>query len=174
MCDKFRRDYIKSAPYSETGIRFAKMIANIAAHNALMYGRETATLEDLPLVRRIALDTIGQRDEEILRRVWLLNKEDSSREPLKHIIQEGSKYTQYTVHCVLEDLVMLDMLNRQKEGRKHYYRVSEKTRAIVSKAKLYETEEELSRNNHKVILKRAPNGMGDPRRKKLTIKRRAV
>lgn len=172
--DKFRRDYIKSAPYSETGIRFAKMIANIAAHNALMYGRETATLEDLPLVRRIALDTIGQRDEEILRRVWLLNKEDSSREPLKHIIQEGSKYTQYTVHCVLEDLVMLDMLNRQKEGRKHYYRVSEKTRAIVSKAKLYETEEELSRNNHKVILKRAPNGMGDPRRKKLTIKRRAV
>lgn len=171
--DKFRRDYIKSAPYSETGIRFAKMIANIAAHNALMYGRDMATLEDLPLVRRIALDTIGQRDEEILRRVWLLNKEDSDREPLKHIIQEGSKYTAYTIHCCLEDLVMLDMLNREKEGRKHYYRVSEKTKAIISKARLYETAEELGRNNHKVILKRAPSGMGDPRRRKLVINRRA-
>ena len=170
--DKFRRDYIKSAPYSETGIRFAKMMANIAAHNALMYGRPTATLEDLPLVRRIALDTIGQRDEEILRRVWLLNRETSDREPLKHIIQEGSKYTAYTVHCCLEDMVMLDMLVRQKEGRKHYYRISEKTRAIVRKARLYETEEELQRNNHKVILKRAPTGMGDPRRRKLIIKRR--
>ena len=74
----------------------------------------------------------------------------------------------------VEDLVMLDMLNRQKEGRKYYYRVSEKTKAIISKAKLYETQEELNRNNHKVILKRAPTGMGDPRRKKLTIKRRVV
>ena len=171
--DKFRRDYIKSAPYSETGIRFAKMMANVAAHNALMYGRAEATLEDLPLIRRIGLDTIGQRDEEILRRVWLLNREESDREPLKHIIQEGSKYTGYTVHCCLEDLVMLDMLNRQKEGRKHYYRVSDKLRAIIQKAKLYETPEELERNNHKVILKRAPTGMGDPRRRKLVIRRAA-
>lgn len=171
--DKFRRDYIKSAPYSETGIRFAKMIANIAAHNALMYGRPVATLEDLPLVRRIALDTIGQRDEEILRRVWLLNKDNSDREPLKHVIQEGSKYTQYTVHCVLEDLVMLDMLNRQKEGRKHYYRISDKTRAIIQKAKLYETVEELNRNNYKVILKKAPMVIGDLRRR-LVINRRIV
>lgn len=165
--DKFRRDYIKSAPYSETGIRFAKMISNIAAYRALLYGREEATLEDLPLIRRIALDTINQRDEEILRKVYLLNKDDASREPLKHIIQDGSKYTQYTVHCVLEDLVMLDMLNREKEGRKHCYRISEKMRTIISKARLYQTEEELNRNNHKVILKEAPKST------KLVIKRRS-
>jgi len=172
--DKFRRDYIKSAPYSETGIRFAKMISNIAVYRAFLYGREEATLEDLPLVRRIALDTINQRDEEILRKVWLLNKEESDREPIKHVIQEGSKYTAYTCHCVLEDLVMLDMLLRQKEGRKHYYRISDKMRDIIKKAKLYETEEELARNNHKVILKRAPTGIGDPRRTKLVIKRRVA
>lgn len=172
--DKFRRDYIKSAPYSETGIRFAKMIANIAAYHALIYGRQLATLEDLPLIRRIALDTINQRDEEILRKVWLLNREASDREPIKHVIQEGSKYTQYTVHCVLEDLVMLDMLNREKEGRKHYYRVSLKMKSIIEKARLYQSKEELDRNNHKVILKRAPTGHGDPRRKKLFIQRRAI
>lgn len=170
--DKFRRDYIKSAPYSETGIRFAKMISNIAAYRALLFGRDEATLEDLPLIRKIALDTINQRDEEILRKVYLLNKETSDREPIKHVIQAGSKYTQYTVHCVLEDLVMLDMLNREKEGRKHYYRISDKMRAIITKARLYETVEELNRNNHKVILKRAPTGQGDPRRSRLTIKRR--
>ncbi len=172
--DKFRRDYIKSAPYSETGIRFAKMISNIAVYHALLWGQDVADLRNLPLIRRIALDTINQRDEEILRKVYLLNKETSDREPIKHVIQEGSKYTAYTCHCVLEDLVMLDMLIRQKEGRKHYYRLSEKMKAIIQKAKLYETPEELARNNHKVILKRAKTGLGDPRRKKLFIPRRVA
>ena len=67
---------------------------------------------------------------------------------------------------------MLDMLDRDKSGRKYYYRVSKKCASILSKAKIYETEEDLSRDNHKVILKRAPSGLGDPRRK-LVIKRRA-
>lgn len=171
--DRFRRDYIKSAPYNETGIRFAKMITTVAAMRALFYGRDEATLEDLPLIRKIALDTVSQRDEEILRRVFLLNREEADRLPIKNIIQEGSKYTHYTVHCVLEDLVMLDMLIREKSGSKWIYRLSDKTKYIIDRAKLYETKEDLERNNHKVILKRAPTGMGDPRSLKtgLLVKR---
>lgn len=170
--DKFRRDYIKSAPYNETGIRFAKMISNIAAYRALLYGREKASLEDLPLIRKIALDTINQRDEEILRKVYLLSKENSEKEPLKHIIQAGSKYTPYTVHCVLEDLVMLDMLVREKEGRKHYYRLSEKMKTIVTKARLYETQEELNRNSHEVIFKKNVPSLKIPSTNKLILRRR--
>ena len=147
------------------------MVSNICALRAVLYGKNEANLDDLPLVRKISLDTVSQRDEEILRRVYRLNMDDSEHEPLKHLIQQGSKYTAYTCHCVLQDLTMLDMLNYEKSGRKYYYRISKKCAAILKKAKIYETIEDLLRDNNKVILKRAPTGLGDPRRK-LTIKRR--
>jgi hypothetical protein len=104
--DKYRRDYIKSAPYAETGIRFAKMLAAIASVRAFMFRRTEATLEDLPLLKKIALDTINQRDEELVRNIYFLNK-DKSIPPYRRNIEEQSSYTPYTIRCVLEDLVML-------------------------------------------------------------------
>lgn len=152
--DKYRRDYIKSAPYSDSGIRFAKMIGAIASVRAFLHGREAAGMDELPFVKKISLDTINQRDEEILRKVISINRADE-QEPLKHIIQQNSKYTPYTVHCVLEDLVMLKMLTREKVGKKHLFRISEKTQYILERAKLYENELDLNKDKNEVIIKKA-------------------
>jgi hypothetical protein len=169
--DKYHRDYIKSAPYSETGIRFAKMLASIAAVRAFIYGKEEATMDDLPLLRKIALDTINQRDEEIIRKIYLLNKQGLIT-PFKKNILEESRYTPYTVRCVLEDMCMLKIVVKVKTGRKHLYDVSQQMKEIIEEAKLYDNHEAIIRENPKVILKRGKKGEGRHSRIRLRLFKR--
>jgi hypothetical protein len=124
-----------------------------------MYGRDVAGLEDLPLLRKIALDTVNQRDEEIIRSVYYLNK-DKHANPFKKNILEESRYTAYTVRCVLEDLCMLNVIQRYRVGRKHFYRLSEQMLGIVKEAKLYDDEETKNRKNPDVRLKRSKTEEG--------------
>ncbi len=166
--DRYKRDLIKSAPYTETGIRFAKMLAAIAAVRAFMYGRNVAKLEDLPILRKIALDTVNQRDEELLRSVYYLNK-DKHTMPFKKNILEDSRYTPYTVKCVLEDLCMLKILEKYRTGRKHLYRLSKQMLSVVEEAHLYDDEYTIKRKNPKVHLRRSKTGKG--RHSKLILKK---
>lgn len=172
--DKYRRDYIKSAPSADMGIRNAKMLCAIAAVRAAMYGRDEATLEDLPLIRKIALDTINQRDEEILREIYLSGKE-SADGTVKSLISEKSRYTPYTVRCVMEDLLMLDILRKKKEGRYHSYQVSPRMLQIIEEARLYRDPSEENRENPKVRLRRSKAGEGkfsSEKQIKMRIKKR--
>ncbi len=171
--DKYKRDYIKSAPSSDMGIRNAKMLAAIAAIHAFIMGRDVATLEDLPLVKKIALDTVNQRDEELLRNIYLMNK-NKSMTPNKASIQQDSRYTPYTVRCVMEDLVMLDILEKKKEGRRYFYDLSSRMIEIIKDSKLYEEPAELVRTNPKVRLNRSKTGEGRFSKKKLRIKKKGV
>jgi len=166
--DKYKRDYIKSAPYSETGIRFAKMLAAIAAVRAFIYKRDEATLEDLPLLRKIALDTINQRDEELLRKIYLINKQ-GLKTPLKKHILEESRYTPYTVRCVIEDLCMLRILERKQLGRKYIYTISKHMLDIIEESKIYCDNIALTRENPKIHFKRSPTGMGKFSARRLRI-----
>lgn len=151
--DKYRRDYIKSAPYAETGIRFAKMLAAIAAVRAFIFGRDEATLEDLPLLKKIALDTINQRDEELVRSIYCMGK-DQEMPPYRKHIEEKSSYTPYTIRCVLEDLVMLKIIERVKAGTKHFYRLTPHMRKVVEEAQIYEIEKFISLKSKKLKIKR--------------------
>ena len=166
--DRYKREYIKSAPYTETGIRFAKMLAAIAAVRAFIYGREIATLDDLPLLRKIALDTVNQRDEEILRKIYMLNNQKLAM-PIKKVIQEESVYTPYTVRCVIEDLCMLKILEKKNVNRKYFYSLSVQMDEIVKEAKIYDDTSVLLRENPKIHLKRSNTGEG--RHSRLVIKK---
>lgn len=155
--DKYKRDYIKSAPYTETGIRFAKMLVAIACVRAFMYGRDTATLEDLPLLKKIAHDTVNPRDEEVLRNVYRINKEGLVN-PFQKNILDGSRYTAYTIRCVLDDMCMLNILQRYRAGRKHLYKVSERMLEVMKDAQLYEERVEPKKI---LIIKRKKKGAGN-------------
>jgi hypothetical protein len=168
--DKYKRDYIKSAPSADTGIRNAKMLGAIAAMHAAVYGRKIATLEDLPLIRKIALDTINQRDEEILRSIY--KKQSDPEASSRAMVQTESKYTPYTIRCVTEDLVMLEILDKKRIGTKTHYTLSPRMNAIIKDSKIYEDHEVLERVNHKVRLKRNATGMGKFSKRKLVIKKR--
>ncbi len=170
--DKYKRDYIKSAPSSDMGIRNLKMLAAIAALRAVVYGKDEATIEDLPLIRKIALDTINQRDEELLRNIYLLSQKKDDH-PNMAEAKEGSRYTPYTVKCVMEDLVMLNILERKKEGRRFSYELSSRMSEIIKEAKIYDDPVLLKRQNPKIRLGRSRTGEGKfSGKKKLLIRRR--
>jgi predicted transcriptional regulator len=147
------------------------MLASIAAVRAFIYRREEATLEDLPLLKKIALDTINQRDEELLRKIYLMNKQGLVTPFQKNILEE-SRYTPYTVRCVLEDLCLLKIVIRKKVGRKHLYDVSTQMKEIIEEAKLYNDSEALVRENPKIIYTRGKTGEGRSSRVRLKLKRK--
>lgn len=144
--DKYKRDYIKSKPTTESPVRFYKMLLATAAFRAILYGRDIVGMEELPLVRKIALDTVNQREEEILRRVFVLNNTKGA-EPIRADIQAGSVYTAYTVRCVLEDFNMTGLIDMQRVGRKTHFLLSKRMNEVISKAHLYKSEEDLNRQS---------------------------
>lgn len=144
--DKFQRQLIKSKPSRELPMRFTTMLTTTAIFRALLYGRKTVDESDLALVRRIALDTVNQRDEEILRRVYILNS-TNPEEAMKRKIQETSSYTDYTVEQVLQDFVMTGVLSIERANRRLLYRLSPDMAEIVKSARLYTDDSELNRES---------------------------
>lgn len=148
--DKYRPGQVKSHPYRELGPRFAKMMAFIASVHAVLYGRDVATMEDFGLVRRVCLDTVNQRDEEILRTIYKANLPDSEVLPIKARLQEVSRYNPQTVAAVMEDMCMLSVLTKKQVGRKLYYSLTDRMAKIVEEAQIYVTKAP----NKKIKLKR--------------------
>lgn len=171
--DKFRRDLIKSKPTVESPMRFCVSLATIAKLLAKIEGRKVVNEDDLRITRKIALDTVNQRDEEILRKTYLLSSSEYD-EPTKRNIQEASSYTSFTVDQVIQDFAMVGVLKTRRVNRKLYYELSKNMRDILSKANIYKSKEELNRKN--IIL----DSLGKPlksrsgQRKKLTIKKRRL
>ena len=165
--DRFRRELIKSKPTIEFPMRFSTMLATTAIYRALMYGRSKIDKSDLRLVRKIALDTINQRDEEIIRKAYILNN-DKDQEASKRNIQSTSTYTSFTVEQVLQNFTMLDILKTEKVNRKIVYIFTDKMKRILEEAGIYQTEEELNRKGLVIpeLEKKSRSG-----RRKLKIKK---
>lgn len=144
--DKFKKDFITSKPSTENPIRLYKMLSVLACNIALHYKQKDADLNQLRVIKKIALDTVNQRDEEILRIVYKKNYIEQNQCTKRDIFQ-NSIYTPYTVNYILQSMVLTGVLEVQKIGRRDHYQLTPFMKEVVDKAKLYSTEEELNRIN---------------------------
>jgi len=169
--DRFRRDFIKSKPTVEMPMRLCTMLATTAIMRALVYGRSEVNEDDLKLIRKIALDTVNQRDEEILRQTYKLNKSETL-EPTKRNIQRASSYTSFTVEQVIQDFAMVGVLKVVRTKRKIYYEFTDNMKTILDKAFIYKTQEELDRASiaYQPLERKAKRQSGK-RKKKLVFKK---
>lgn len=145
--DKFNKAFIKSKPTPEKPTRFALLLATMAIMRALWHRRLEVNFDDIRFIRKIALDTINPRDEEILRLVYKLNYTDEQFEPTKRAIQMQSTYTPFTVEHVLQDMVMVGILETKTIRRKRHYTMSKRFKQILDMANIYKTKEELNRSS---------------------------
>lgn len=142
--DKYRNDIVTSRPSAEVGSRLGIQLAKLAKSLAVIHQRQAVTEEDYRLVKKVMLDTLPQRTEDIIRHMILAcHGED------RHITVEDlsrvSRYPTATVSRIMQDLHVLDIVERKGTSYRYLWRPSGYIREAVAKSQLYRTDEERSR-----------------------------
>jgi hypothetical protein len=155
--DTYRNDIITSRPSAEVGSRLGKQLAKLCQSLAVIHGRRTVTADDFRLVKKVMLDTIPQRTEDLLRQML------TSCPTEHHTITTGeisfkTRYPQATVGRILQDLTVLDITKKVvgrvgQHGNSTAWTLTPYIRTVIDKAGLYKTEEELQRSSGRMTVR---------------------
>lgn len=143
--DTYRNDIITSRPSAEVGTRLGKQLAKLCQSLALIHQRRTVTMQDYRLVKKVMLDTIPQRTEDIIRHM-LLTCPTVADTISAQDLTVATRYPIATVSRILQDLNVLDIVKRAavSKGRSEWT-LSTYIRECITRAELYRTDEEVNR-----------------------------
>ena len=142
--DTYRHDIMTSRPSAEIGSRLGIQLAKFVKSLALIHRQKRCGKDQYRIVKKIVLDTIPQRVEDMVRTIVInCPKPDNSI-----TTQELARITRYplaTVSRLLQDLHVLDVVKREGASYRHYWKLSSYVRECIDKSGLYESSEELKR-----------------------------
>jgi len=155
--DTYRNDIITSRPSAEVGSRLGKQLAKLSQALAVVRQRHAVTVEDYRLVKKVMLDTIPQRTEDLLRQM-LMACPTVNDTMTAHDIVAKTRYPQMTVGRILQDLTVLDIVKKVVHrtgvhGNASSWTLSPYIRDVIDKAGLYKTEEELTRPAGRMMIR---------------------
>jgi len=140
--DSYRNDVITSRPSAEVGSRLGIQLAKLARSLAMLHKREEVNEDDFIIVKKVMLDTVMQRTEDVLRILHLA----WDRGPVSTVeLATETRYPQATVLRLLQDLHVLDIVVRTGSSYKHKWRVSDYVHECITNCGMYTTDEERSR-----------------------------
>lgn len=154
--ERYNTEMIMSKPSAEVGSRLGKNLAKIAIALAIINGRKKINEKDFRTARKIALDTISQRNEDILR-ILYKSCPDVDMSLKTRDVSARTRYPLSTTMRVLNDMNLLNIVSRVGPSNKHEWTISNYMRDLIKKTGLYSTEEELNRplkSARKIILKK--------------------
>lgn len=139
--DTYRNDIVTSRPSAEVATRLGKQLAKLCQALAVLHGRRAVTIEDYRLVKKVMLDTIPQRTEDVLRNI-LLTCPGSDDTISTTEVSNKTRYPQATISRILQDLTVLDITNRKVgkiNGHAHnsQWSLSGYIRGLIQKSGLY-------------------------------------
>ncbi len=142
--DKYSPDMVTGRPFAEIGTRLSKQLIKLMLAMAIENGRGEVTEEELAIIRKMVLDTIPQRTEDIIRTLikscptmdtTLLTKDISLR----------TRYPGSTVSRILLDMTLLKIVKRTRVANKDHWTVTEYIRGLLKRARLYAIQDDLNR-----------------------------
>jgi len=142
--EKYNTEMIMTRPSAEVGSRFGKNLAKLIMVFALMNGRKKVNEDDFNLIKKIALDTISQRNEDVLR-VLYKSCPDIDTSLKTRDIGMRTRYPLSTTMRVLNDMNLLNIVSRVGPANRHEWTVSKYMRDLIKRSELYTTKEELNR-----------------------------
>ena len=142
--ERYRPDLIATKPSAEIGSRLGKQLAKLALSLAIVHSRKEVNESDYVLCKKTMLDTISQRNEDILKCAYLNCPKPESTIRTKEI-SFRVRYPHATCARILSDMEMLDIVNRTGKANKYEWKLSPYVRGLIQKAELYKTEEEINR-----------------------------
>ena len=167
--DKRQSDLIISKPHEEFGTRLGKQIAKLAYSLALVNERTEVDEHDYLICKKVMLDTISQRYEDIVR-TFIKNCKHEDDTLSTAELAELSKYPLSTVRRMLADMHMLEIVERSGTPMKARWSLHGNLIHEIERAELYSSVDELERESW---LKEEVHEMKSNNRKpKFTIKKR--
>lgn len=164
--DRYRPDMILSKPSAEVGSRIVKQLSKLAMALAIVRGHKAITPYEIAMVRKVMLDTLQQRVEDVVRFIYTQTKEDRNDYVSTKEISMRTRYPYITINRLLADLNILDIVERAGKRNSFEWRLSPYIHSNILDAGLYELEEELNRPTPRAVIKLRK------KRKTVRIKRR--
>ena len=133
--DTYNTDMMTGRPFAEVGSRLGIQLAKLARALAIVRGKPRVTEDEYRLVKKVMLDTVSQRSEDIVRVMFLAaTSQNGHRGSLtSEEIAQRTRYPITTVRRLMDDLNLLNVIERtgsQGSGFKHTWNIS----AYISKA----------------------------------------
>jgi hypothetical protein len=135
--DQYHADQMIGRPFAEVGSRLGIQLAKVARALAMVRGHHVVGPKEYYIVKKIMLDTVSQRSEDIVRAMWFHAKEDWLTTPeIVHI----TRYPNTTVHRLLEDLNLLKVVQRKGasgSGYRHAWSLTDYIRNAIIDSEIY-------------------------------------
>lgn len=144
MRDLRNNDIVISKPFVEVGTRLSKNMAKLLVCLAMISGREECNEDDLRLIRKVCLDTVDQRLEEIVRKIYLKSPTIDDSLPSREI-SRVTDYNQATVGRIMNNLALLKIANKVGRLNKFEWTITPRIREHIEKSGLYTLEAERER-----------------------------
>ena len=154
--DSYRHDIMTSRPSAEVGSRLGIQLAKFVKSLALIHRHEECGEEEYRIVKKIVLDTIPQRVEDMVRTLMIDCPNDDDTLTTQELAR-STRYPLATVSRLVQDLHVLDIVRRSGTSYRHHWSLSTYVRGCIEKSGLYRTEEELKRPTRMFVKKRKQN-----------------
>lgn len=136
--NQYHQDEMTGRPFAEVGSRLGIQLAKIARSLAIIRGKTTVGPAEYAVVKKIMLDTVSQRNEDIVRAMWLYGKDGFlSLQDLAH----HTRYPSTTLRRLMEDLNLLKVVRREGRagsGFSHAWTLSEYIRSAITDSQIYD------------------------------------
>lgn len=136
--DFYRNDIVMSRPMAEVGTRLGQQLSKLARGMAMIYDKKAVTEIEYRLVKKVMLDTISQRNEDVLRIMIAAMGGAEKLTPLS--MREIAAKTHYpfaTIQRLMQDLAALQIIKRQGAGAISTWALSDYVKKEVQDAQLY-------------------------------------
>ena len=142
--DVRNNDIVMSKPFREVGTRLSKTIAKFLINLAFALDKKVVGEEEYRIVKKIILDSIDQRAEEIVRKIYIATPHEDDTIATREVART-TRYNSSTVGRIMNDLNLLRIVKRQGKNNKFEWRVSNNMRELIERAGFYSIPSEKER-----------------------------
>lgn len=129
--DRFR-DTVNYRPSHEVGTRLAMQLTKLGMGIAIYKERPGIGEDEFRIMKKIALDTVPDRFQVIVKRMW-----NNPRMLRTQEVSELTRLPQATVFRLLQDMDLLQIVDRQSDGSKHNWRLHPRLTALIDEGGIY-------------------------------------
>jgi MoxR-like ATPase len=145
--DFYRNDIVMSRPMAEVGTRLGQQLAKLARGLAMVHNRASVNDDDYVLIKKVMLDTISQRNEDVLRE--MVQAMGGTEKMTAMSMRELALKTHYpfpTIQRLMQDLASLQIIKRQGAGVGTTWTLTDYVKKEIRDSELY-TASDLNRQS---------------------------
>lgn len=131
--DRFS-DIVMYKPSAEVGTRIAKQLSKLGIGICMFMKKRSVDKEVYELIKRVALDTVPDRAEEVVRTLW---KTKDWTPTLK--ISEFTRLPSTTLFRVLQDLLLLKIVDKKVEKNSAQWKLEKRMFDLILNGGIYDS-----------------------------------